>query len=310
MESIVILGSMHIELNRTFHELSRVKGSVSDEVPLFPSGDALSWNSLLDEHRIVVLSEAGTGKTHEIREVAKNLRKQDKAAFFLRLEHVAVDFDSAFEEGTLADFELWISSADEGWIFLDSVDEARLRSPADFELAIKKLSARLAKAKQRTHLVITARTSAWRPITDLDICSRNFPYLSDIKSLATGQTPVVEATSNRNASASSDCAFRIVSLDNLTRGQIEVFASNKGVTNVEAFLDAVERADALRFCARPQDLDELIEFWIDAGRIGSRLELMRNSIARRLKERDQTRDEARPLTTDQARNGVRCQFAG
>lgn len=146
-----MLDSMHIELNRTFHELSPGKVGITDEVLLYQSGDRLSWKSLLNEHRVVVLSEAGTGKTHEIRVAARTLRDQNKSAFFLRLEHVAADFDSAFEEGTIDDFESWLSSSDSGWIFLDSVDEARLRSPADFELAIRKVSARLTNAKQRTH---------------------------------------------------------------------------------------------------------------------------------------------------------------
>lgn len=79
----------------------------------------------------------------------------------------------------------------------------------------------------------------------------------------------------------------------------------RGINDTAAFLNAVERADALSFTSRPQDLEELTEFWIDEGQIGSRLELMRNSIARRLTERDQGRADARPLSMEDARQGAR-----
>src|SRR5436305_1193942 len=120
-----MLDGMHIELRRTFHELSQAKGPGSDDEPLYPSGKRHDWTTLLEEHRVVILSEAGSGKTAEIREVAKSLRNHGKAAFFLRLEHVASDFEIAFEEGTLEEFQSWVASTDPGWLLLDSVDESR-----------------------------------------------------------------------------------------------------------------------------------------------------------------------------------------
>jgi hypothetical protein len=97
--------------------------------------------------------------------------------------------------------------------------------------------------------------------------------------------------------------FKIVALDDLTSDQIAVFSKARGIEDSQAFLDAVERADAWSFTSRPQDLEELTEFWIDKGRIGTRLEIMRNSIDRRLTERDQGRAEACPLSPERARQG-------
>jgi hypothetical protein len=48
----------------------------------------------------------------------------------------------------------------------------------------------------------------------------------------------------------------------------------------------------------------LIAFWIDEDRIGTRLQIMRNSVERRLAERDQQRAEAQPLSDDRVREGV------
>lgn len=299
--------AMHIELHRTFRELSQASGPCSDEVSLYPSGTKLTWEALLEERRVVVLSEAGSGKTQEILEAAKRLRQQGKAAFFLRLENVISDFDNAFEEGTIEEFQSWIASTDPGWLLLDSIDESRLKEPSDFDRAIRKISSRLTTAKQRTHLFITGRAPAWRPATDRALCEKLFPC-SASKVPATARQDDDQTGTLLSTAGSSDVgafSFKVVSLDDLSSEQVKCFAKGKGVSDPNGFLEAVERADAWSFTARPQDLEELTEFWNDRGQIGSRFDLMQNSIARRLKERDQTRDEARPLTIDRAREGAR-----
>ena len=58
-----------ISLDRTFHELSFESG-VGDDVDLtrlMGASDTLRWEDLLREYRVVLLSEAGSGKTEEIR---------------------------------------------------------------------------------------------------------------------------------------------------------------------------------------------------------------------------------------------------
>jgi len=124
-----------VQLGRTFHELVK-SARESDAFSLnqaFLAGSRLEWDDLLKDYRTVILSEAGTGKTEEIRHTANHLRTDGKRAFFLRLEHLPDDFEGAFEVGTFEEFEDWLASTDEGWLLLDSVDEARLRHPGDFE---------------------------------------------------------------------------------------------------------------------------------------------------------------------------------
>ncbi|ESY78099.1 hypothetical protein X740_21240 [Mesorhizobium sp. LNHC221B00] len=302
-----------IELNRTFHELSRYANE-DNELDLshaFHVGDRLSWSNLIERYRVIILSEAGSGKTAEIRNVALDLRAQGKSAFFIRLEHVPNDFEDGFEVGTFEEFESWLGSNDEGWLLLDSVDEARLRNPGDFALAIKKLGRRIATAKDRTHIVVTGRTNAWRPKTDLALCVTHLPF-----TLATTTAREDEAshtddtiedaveTSDRPAEKSQP-VFKIVTLDDLSRSQIEEFASARAINDTKAFIESIERADAWSFTSRPQDLMELTEFWLDQGRIGSRLEIMRNSISRRLQERDQGRIDVYPLAPQKALQGAR-----
>jgi len=300
-----------IGLDRTFHELLEPSGENDDAdiQRVLGIGGRLKWSNLIGEYRLIILSEAGSGKTYEIRNVAQTLRDDGKSAFFLRLERISRDFEVAFEVGTYEAFEEWLSSGEEGWLLLDSVDEARLRDPRDFELAISHLSRRISTAKDRAHIVITGRTTAWRPKTDLACCTAHLPYAlattSERDSQPDDDGPEGSFLTETETRDRAKLVFKIVSLDNLTPHQIAVFAEARGIKDSKAFLDAVERADAWQFTSRPQDLEELTEFWIDKGRIGTRLELMRNSIDRRLAERDQTRADARPLSADRARHGSR-----
>jgi hypothetical protein len=154
-----------VDLERSYHEISSYARE-SDDVDVsqaFWIGPSITWADLKKERRVVLLAEAGAGKTEEIRHAAHQWRAGGEHAFFLRLEHLADDFDAAFEVGDLDDFERWKNSQDEAWVLLDSVDEARLCGPTDFELAIRKFTAKVRGAEDRLHLLITSRISAWRP---------------------------------------------------------------------------------------------------------------------------------------------------
>lgn len=307
-----------VELNRTFHELSK-NARENDDVDLsqaFYGRGQLTWDNLVKGHRTVILSEAGSGKTEEIRHAALKLRAEGKVAFFLRLEHIPDDFDDAFEVGSVEEFEEWLASGNESWLLLDSVDEARLRNPGDFERAVRKLGRRISTAKDRAHVVLTGRTSAWRPKTDLALCGQHIPFTPRTTAAAgVGDVGADEVDTSdefdeavrteQRPQKDTEPTFKIVALDDLSPGQIETFACAKGVIDTKAFLEAIERADAWSFTSRPQDLEELTEFWLDKGRIGGRLEIMRNSIDRRLAERDQDRADARPLSSLRAREGAR-----
>ena len=83
---------------------------------------------------MVVLSEARTGKTEELKYSTKILRSKDLPAFFVRLEDLA---------GNYEEFKSWFESEDEGRLLLVSIDEARLSEPRDFERAISKISKKL-----------------------------------------------------------------------------------------------------------------------------------------------------------------------
>jgi hypothetical protein len=301
---------MFIELDRTFRKLlSDATAVTSDDSALLSSATSLRWPDLLQLHRVVILSEAGSGKTEEIRHAAGRLLRDGKPAWFLRLEHVASSFENAFEVGNYEEFDSWLSSTQEGWLFLDSVDEARLRDPGDFALAIRSLGRRLRSATQRLHVIVTGRTAAWRPLTDLDLCATHLPYTGPAQS-ARAPDDSIDTSATLQSSASNEpqtgrAAYTVVALEDLSVDQVRRFAAALQVSDVEVFLDDVERADGGSFTTRPLDLSELLEFWQANKRIGSRLELLLASIEKRLREIDPTRDEQNPLTPDRARRAAR-----
>lgn len=296
----------YIELNRTFREIptSENRSDDTDFSAHFLLSGHLTWEEILKEFRVVILSEAGAGKTEEVRHTAKRLRQEGKDAFFLRLEHVGSAFEVAFEEGTFEDFEAWLASNREGWLLLDSVDEARLKGPADFDLAIRIFGRHIRLAKDRAHIFITCRASAWRPKTDLDNCEAQLPFAL-VKQEDRNEGSDAEDKRKTTTKERPSSIFKVLALSDLNSSQVEVFAKMRGVGSVEAFLNAIEREDAWKFSAHPQDLQQLVDFWIDNQRIGNRFELIRNSIERRLKEHDQDRAEKSPLSIEKARAGAK-----
>ncbi|MGX5830090.1 NACHT domain-containing protein [Mesorhizobium sp. 43Arga] len=299
-----------IELDRTFRDLaiSDDEGDEAKMVRLWGRETPTHWADLLVEPRVIVLAEAGSGKTEEIRHICRRQRRDGKHAFFLRIEHVSEDFETSFEEGSPEEFEAWIVSAEPGWLFLDSIDEARLRDPKDFERAIRKIGRKIERILQQAHIIITGRTEAWRPTTDLLLCRSNLPWM--VPATGTQNEPEFQgeytlANDRTIKRPNVKEPFRIVTLEDLHGSQVDTFARAKGVVDLKAFRKAVDRAEAWSFTTRPLDLAETIEFWNDHQSIGSRLDLMTSSIAKRLEERDQDRADARPISIDRVREGAR-----
>lgn len=298
-----------IDLDRTFTKVL-MDGDVSDDTDLSNqlgrSGD-LRWPDLLNHHRVVLLSEAGSGKTAEIRNATRRLRAEGRTAFFLRIENVMAQLEDAFEEdGTYDEFERWLSSDTEGWLLLDSVDEARLGDPREFANAIRKLGRLTKSIRAKAHIIITGRSTAWRAATDLATCEQAFEFDSNPRQALPAEDGGIEsAVQTTSSETGPDASFLVVTLDDIHGEQIDRFLEATGVKDAKAFRTAVERKEAESLTTRPLDFSELVDFWHEHHRIGTRLELMKSSIDRRLEERDQNRAEFRPIAPGRLREGVR-----
>ncbi len=312
-----------IELNRKFYQLSSdyTQSSDTDDIDIRETlglriGNTLGWDVLLKEHRVILLAEAGSGKTEEIRQTAVNLRSKDKSAFFIRLENISDGLEEAFEEGNFEEFQAWLSSNNEGWLLLDSVDEARLRHSMDFERAIKTIARYLRPALQRTHIIITGRVNAWRAKTDLALCNKQLEFKQPNEEEARKEDseeelfPEDENIDDVNKQSEmtekgDNSSFKVYSLTDLSPEQIKTFLLGRGISDPSKFLEDIERHNAWTYTTRPQDLEEIIGFWEDNKKVGTRLELMENSIKRKLNERDQDRADSDPISIKKVRKGVK-----
>ncbi|TAY17128.1 HEAT repeat domain-containing protein [Rhizobium leguminosarum] len=300
-----------VDVGRTFHELAlyREAGTEGGYRRRLGLETKVLWSDLTDHHRVVLLANAGAGKTTEILHQAQRLHNEGASAFFVRLENVVAGLEDSFEVGTHHKFQEWIASGAEGWLFLDSVDEARLKGPKDFELAVRKIARLLSPVLQTCHIVITGRASAWRATSDLALCEKLFPFGKPKEGEKQVEDKIFEAVTEdeddeTDFDEDGDKTFLIVGLDKLHGVQIESFVRGQGISDPKPFLDTVARKDAWGLTTRPQDLSELVSFWKKNGEIGSRLQLMRNSIDRRLEERDQDRSEAKPLSKARVREAI------
>ncbi|NOI58887.1 ATP-binding protein [Vibrio coralliilyticus] len=275
---------MYIDLKRKLKEIPIEQLNEEYDLALrWGNYGSVSWQDIINEYRTVILSEAGTGKTEELKHLTKELRSKRLPAFFIRLEDLTGDFEDAFELGSYKEFTSWMESENEGWLLLDSIDEARLSDPKDFERAIKKISRRLTTALDRVHIVLTGRTSAWRPKSDLALCDDMLPLNQN----RTANSKEAESPSDSISTSDSaiSTAFKFYQLVELSRDQIKMFAEAKGIPESIKLLDDIERVDAWGFTTRPQDLIDIIEYWSVHNKLGTRMELMESNIQRKLAER-------------------------
>jgi hypothetical protein len=169
----------NIELERQFIELSTKDVEQTDIDAMIRWGQLTlpTWPDLLQHYRVVLLSSAGTGKSWEITQQCRKLRENGKSAYYIRLEDLAEGFDSnVFEQGEAWALQSAIARTEEIWIFLDSIDEARLGNPRAFEKALKHLKPILKDHLQKTHLILTSRIGAWRPTDDAVRLGKLFPF--------------------------------------------------------------------------------------------------------------------------------------
>jgi hypothetical protein len=306
-----------VDLNRSFAPLPKDCEFTESEYDLsisFGLMETKKWRDLLQLRRVIILAEAGAGKTEEIRATAEGLRNAGKKAFFFRLEHLGSSFEASFQIGNNVEFEEWLSSDESGYFFLDSVDEARLCGPKQFEAAIRNFGVKLGDSKQRGHIFITSRFSEWRAQSDLSLIKEQIPF---IELGPTTEEHGEKELKAEEASFSSDFSSSfsgggerkfvepsVFSLCPLDQEQIKTFSQAFGIQDLDAFIKAIQKAEADIFSRRPLDLVELIDYWTQFGKIANRATLIEASISSKLKETDPARASVLPLTTKDATLGA------
>jgi len=117
---------MAIALNRRFVECDDEKAD-PDLVAHFGRTEATrGWDDLLRLRRVVILAEAGSGKTTEMTTRARERLNAGHPSFYTTLEDVGRSgLEAALHPADRPRLAVWLASEQDGWFFIDSVDEAK-----------------------------------------------------------------------------------------------------------------------------------------------------------------------------------------
>ena len=290
-----------IDLQRQFHDVPKDAELKESEhlvsLSQYESGQSFGWSELLQCKRVILIAEAGSGKTREMEERAKRLVQDGRLAFFVALESLhrepITDILSVEEEKRL---KQWKADGKEpAWFFLDAVDELKLTS-GGLDRALNRLSKDLDGLLGLARVIISCRPSDWRPIEDLKAVQNRLPVpqRSGNAPSQTSEEMFIEVlrrefghmspVPDEDADLTDRDTPRIVAMLPMNDTQIRLFAEQSGVNNATAFLAEIDKQNAWTFARRPLDLSDLIAAWTDSGRVGTRAQQHQANVAAKLKD--------------------------
>ncbi|WDA41917.1 hypothetical protein [Erythrobacter sp. BLCC-B19] len=290
--------SQDFNVQRLFRDLDRT--DIGDPEKLYALealglGGRLTWDDLLASSRVLLISAAGAGKTHECRETARRLFADGKAAFFLTLEGIATtELPLLFDAEQKARYRQWLADGhSEAHFFLDSADELLL-SHGDFRLALRKLALAVDGQLHRARIVVTSRPIA----LDFDAFASELPVVepapppnvvedpdANFRRLISGEDRKEQLQAKKvTGDHDLQSGFRIVGLTPLSGEQIRQIAEQKQVKDITGLLAEIERKRAWEFARRPQELIEICAYWNEHQKLGTRFEQIVEDIRRKLQE--------------------------
>jgi hypothetical protein len=294
---------------RTFQNIPEGKLSESDHLFFLVNlgwSTGTGWQELLRSKRILIISEAGAGKTYECETQSKRLWDAGEPAFHLELARLAAcnDLRSLLEFEEEQRLDAWLASqSDIATFFLDSIDELKL-SLGSFKEALKRLGKGIAGQLGRARIVITTRPIPF----DEQLVRRLLPAPKLQKVEANSDTFARIAMGRRLEKQSTEKSdetpdWRTVALMPLSDAQIAEFARGQGVDDAVAMLADLKRRNAEEFARRPQDLIELCADWRDFKRIRTHKDQVASNVRIKLKPRED-RAEAAELSVEKAIDGA------
>ncbi len=264
----------------------------------------LTWDALLKKRLVVVLGEAGIGKTYEFRQQAQRLRSEEKAAFFIPLNSLErqEDWEGALNEQA-AWFEKWKGGTATGIFFLDAVDEARLTGPTALQRALACVRRALTGHLNRVSFVVSSRISDWNMPTVRALVAQQIALPVNPPSAPAAlnnQTTIPDA-----AASGESVPLEVYSLNPLSVEAAKRLAAYFGVVPVDAFWQEVVDGNYRFLATRPLDLEWMAVRWQHAGKLGSYAEIIEAAVTNRLVEKNSGYvDAGAVLSSDQLRRGA------
>lgn len=306
-----------IDLDRNFVEISK------DGEPDVDIGRILgrrysgshNWAELREHPRVVLLAEASSGKTAEFVNQARTLRQAGESAFCVRIEELADQgFEAALEPELVAVYRQWRDGTTDAWLFLDSLDEARLNRRS-FETALKRLAREIGAAIHRACVFISCRVSDWKGREDRALIERLLPAWQPMATASSGDPetdplldPLFKTRSTQacgpDIATTAERHLLTVQLLPLTPEQCQRLAKHAGVADADLFMKDVERNGLDTFTERPGDVIDLAVYWRAGGKFAAFVDMVKHSVNRKLEERDRFRPDNDAVPIDTARAGA------
>jgi hypothetical protein len=299
---------MAIELDRRFVECREDEQLDPDLVARYGHTDGtLGWPDLLARRRVVLLAEAGSGKTTEMTIRAQQQADAGHPAFYATVEDVGrKGLKAALRPADRVALAAWHASDKEGWFFIDSVDEAK-QSGVKLRAALHAVAEAIAGAERRAHIVLSGRYTDWQFKRDLIHFKEELAIPAD-GALPPPPTPdeLVISTihsERREPPPPPEDAFVVV-LTGLDEDRVRRFATGNSIQNLDPFIAQIEKANLWQFARRPLDLDWLVQFWHNHKRLGNLAEMLDICIAERLQESNPGRAQFDSLDADHAYRAI------
>ncbi len=286
-----------IELHPTFSQIVDERADL--EAYSFHRGE-LAWDDLLARRRVVVLAEAGSGKSDEFALRAACLQRAGKDAFLATVQDVAREgFEGALGSADRTRFTAWRVSERPAWLLLDSVDEAKLDG-IRLRTALRKVADAIDGLEGRARILLSSRFTDWEARHDL----ATFGDMLPIPAKASGPPPAItrEAALQRilereyvadeereDEKASAPEQPLLVVMSGLAQEQVARYGRARGVRMCRRLLDAIDTGNLSGMARRPLDVEWLVARWRRDGSFGSYRDIVEASLTERLQERDPDR---------------------
>jgi hypothetical protein len=253
-------------IKRTFQTIPDGKLGEADQQSFLVSlgwSRGTTWDDLLRSRRVLMISEAGAGKTFECRAQAQRLWEAGEPSFFVELAALATeDLRSLLGEDEEVRLDAWLSSqSDVATFFLDSIDELKL-TLGSFERALKRFKKDIGNRLLRARIIITTRPIPFdeklvRQLLPIPPAPSSEPSEEKFAKIAMREHR--EQRKGKNGDAAPD--WRSVALMPLSDEQIIEFARDQGVVEPDRLFEDLQRRNAQEFARRPQDLIEICADW-------------------------------------------------
>lgn len=305
---------IYVDVSRRFRDLTNAELEEPELLASFNEHDILSpidWPALLRHPRVLLLAEAGSGKTAEMCEQVKRLVAEGKYAFFVPLE--SLDRDSltdllSAEEGRV--FAAWRAEGHAtAWFFLDAVDELKLNQ-GKLEHALGRFAKAVDGLLDRVHVVVSSRPSDWRPVLDMKTLQAKLPLAMVKTNMMPPPDEVFLAALRKEVGGQPEDkdsvkveGVRTVVLLPFSERQVETFSRGLGVNDPAAFIAEMHKQNAWTFARRPLDLSELVATWKASGQLGTRTQQHETNVAVKLRD-DPERPDSGILSDTRARLGA------